>query len=78
MEINLIWGKVMRPWGFEVRVDLKDGDKIYNEVFIFPAEPSDEEIINKANERMNVLNVILSPPEPQYEITNADGSKTLI
>jgi hypothetical protein len=31
---------VIRPWGYEVRVDLTDGTKIYNEVLTYPAMPT--------------------------------------
>jgi hypothetical protein len=39
MKILLIWGHKLRPWGYEVRVDLADdAGQIHNEVLVFPAK----------------------------------------
>lgn len=31
---------VVRPWGYEIRVDLTDGAHIWNEVFTYPSMPT--------------------------------------
>lgn len=38
------WGRVQRPWGFEVRVDFDNGHLVLNESVTFPREPSDPEL----------------------------------
>jgi uncharacterized coiled-coil protein SlyX len=45
--IDRVWGRVARPWGFEVRVDLRDdAGTAYNEAMTFKTEP-DADALNK-------------------------------
>jgi len=43
-----VWGNVVRPWGYEVRVDFTDDSGvIYNGVLTFPKEPDAKELSAK-------------------------------
>jgi hypothetical protein len=70
---------VPRPWGYEVRVDyIGDGGRIYNEVLIFKTEPSQSEITTAVEDRRVVLELQLTPPDPEYVIVNGDGTETTL
>ena len=58
MKLIQIWGKVQRPWGFEIRADYDDGGKIINEVMTFEKEPDEKEIDLKAAEIQKRLEAV--------------------
>ena len=72
-----VWGRMERPWGYEVRVDFTDDTTgaIYNEVLIFPKEPSAKELDDSVLARKVSLEdrIVLEvaeaskPPEPTKE-----------
>jgi len=56
MKVKCIWGKVMREWGYEIRVDFEDKDgSIYNECLIFSNEPTEEELNNEIERRKQTI-----------------------
>lgn len=81
MNVQLIWGQVQRPWGYEVRVDFIDNGKIYNEQLLFPSIPTQQELDAAIAVKQNFVEEMTAPPpttEPQYTITNEDGTTTII
>ena len=51
MATTRTWGRVQRPWGYEIRVDITDGDgNIRSEVMNFDSEPDDETLASKVAE----------------------------
>jgi len=72
-----VWGRMKRPWGYEVRVDFTDDatGAIYNEVLIFPKEPSAKELDDSVLARKVSLKdriafevaEVSRPPEPTKE-----------
>ena len=72
-----VWGRMERPWGYEVRVDFTDDatGAIHNEVLIFPKEPSAKELDDSVLARKVSLEdrialevaEALKPPEPTKE-----------
>lgn len=70
------WGSVIRPWGYEIRVDFIDDVSAtrYNEVLTFAAEPTSSELDEAVSARLIKLeNQVLN-----IEVTNEDGSITQI
>jgi len=56
MKVKCIWGRVMREWGYEVRVDFEDEDgSIYNECLVFPNEPTEEELNDEIERRKQTI-----------------------
>ena len=48
LKLESIWGRVERPWGYEVRVDFTDDEgRIHNETLTFEKEP-DEKALDAA------------------------------
>ena len=75
--LTSVWGRMERPWGYEVRVDFTDDatGAIYNEVLIFPKEPSAKELDDSVLARKVSLEDRIAlevaeaskPPEPIKE-----------
>jgi regulator of replication initiation timing len=65
-----IWGKTLRPWGHEIRVDFQDEDNnIYNQCLTFPKEPTETEL-NSAIENLKIeLQTDLNQPIPEPKKT---------
>jgi len=56
MKVKCIWGRGMREWGYEVRVDFEDEDgNIYNECLVFPNEPTEEELNDEIERRKQTI-----------------------
>ena len=72
-----VWGRMERPWGYEVRVDFTDDatGAIHNEVLIFPKKPSAKELDDSVLTRKVSLKDRIAfevaeasrPPEPTKE-----------
>ena len=77
LTLTSVWGRMERPWGYEVRVDFTDDatGAIHNEVLIFPKEPSAKELDNSVLTRKVSLEDRIAlkvaeaskPPEPTKE-----------
>jgi hypothetical protein len=65
--LKSVWGRVQRPWGYEVRVDF-DGDdgRIHNEVLTFPSQPSEDDLNARVASLQSVVETRLATvvPEP--------------
>ena len=55
IKTKLIWKKIERPWGYEVRVDFEDDGKTYNEVLTFFKDPDDKSVDLEIASRMKVV-----------------------
>jgi hypothetical protein len=73
MKLLSVWGRVERPWGYEVRADFVDeAGAIFNEVLTFPSEPSASELDAAVAARLiqvegRVAAEALVVPEPTRE-----------
>lgn len=76
------WGRVQRPWGFEVRVDLTDDTGfIHNREMVFKSEPDDATLTARvALVQADVEASLLPPtaPEAQYRVICEDGTEVLL
>ena len=77
LTLTSVWGRMERPWGYEVRVDFTDDatGAIHNEVLTFPKEPSAKELDDSVLARKVSLEYRIAfevaeaskPPEPTKE-----------
>ena len=77
LTLTSVWGRMERPWGYEVRVDFTDDatGAIHNEVLTFPKEPSVKEQNDSVLARKMSLEDRIAfevaeaskPPEPTKE-----------
>ena len=73
--LDRIWGRVQRPWGYEVRADyLDDTGGVYNEVLVFAASPDDAMLAAAVEARRVRVETSLLPPDPTYQVTCEDGT----
>jgi len=72
MKLIQTWGKVQRPWGFEIRADYDDGQgKIINEVMNFDKEPEQKQIDLKLAEIQSRLEAV-KPELPIMEMVDPE------
>jgi len=71
MKLIQTWGKVQRPWGWELRCDFADGGKIINEVMNFDKEPDQKQIDLKVAEIQKRLEAI-KPELPMTEMVDPE------
>jgi hypothetical protein len=77
--LESVWGHTERPWGYEVRVDYVDSDtgRIVNEVLTWDSQVAPaQSVIDAAVEERRLKVVVMIQPE--YKITNQDGTVTMI
>lgn len=69
IEILNIWGDTERPWGYEIRVDLKTENKIYNEILTFKKKPTVDEINEAIQDKKSRIENLQSLPKPISQIS---------
>ena len=71
MKLIQTWGKVQRPWGWELRCDWDDQGKIINEVMNFDKEPDQKQIDLKLAEIQSRLEAV-KPELPMAEMVDPE------
>ena len=71
MKLIQTWGRVQRPWGYEIRVDYDDNGNIINSVLGFEKEPNQAEIDKKVEE-IKVRLEAVKPELPMMEMENPE------
>ena len=71
MKLIQTWGKVERPWGYEIRADFDNDGVIINEVMGFDKEPTQDEIDKKVEE-IKVRLEAAKPELPMMEMENPE------
>ena len=72
--LDRIWGRVQRPWGYEVRADYLDTEAVFNEVLTFASSPDDATLAAAVEARRVRVETSLLPPDPTYQVTCEDGT----
>jgi hypothetical protein len=68
------------PWGYELRIDLTDGTRLYHRAAVWPTEPSSAQIDEAVATVIVQLEALLNPPEPErhYRIICEDDAEVLL
>ena len=78
--IKSVWGHILRPWGYEVRVDFVDvDDSIHNEVLTFKTKPSQSELEFAVMSLMSKLELTIAAAKvtEQSKITTLTNEELL-
>ena len=78
VQLLTLWGHIQRQWGYEIRADFGDGSRVFNEVLTFPSEPSQAAVNAAVALSLARVEASLAVPAPQYQVTNEDGTTTLV
>jgi hypothetical protein len=69
---------MVRPWGFEIRVDLTDGATIYNEVFTYAQMPTKAKVRGDVLAKIAQIEAQLAYVPPTKNITCQDGTVVVV